>query len=78
MTNKGISPETNLNALFSRWPATIPVFLHHRMSCVGCSMSAFDTLGEATANYHLEWTVFLAELLAAIGNVQEMNPTVPD
>jgi hybrid cluster-associated redox disulfide protein len=77
MINEGISPETNLQALFSRWPATISVFLRYRMSCVGCSMSAFDTLGEATANYHLEWPAFLAELWAAIESGQEADPPDP-
>jgi hybrid cluster-associated redox disulfide protein len=61
-----IYPQTNLKALFSQWPATIPVFLHHQMSCVGCSMSVFDNLGEAVANYQLEWPAFLSELYAAI------------
>ncbi|HZW04752.1 MAG TPA: DUF1858 domain-containing protein [Anaerolineaceae bacterium] len=66
MTPSSISPETNLKALFTRWPATIPVFLHHRMNCVGCSMSVFDTLQEAADNYGLPVSPFLAELQAAI------------
>jgi len=36
----------------------IHVFLHFRMSCVGCSMSAFDTLGEALATYHISPDTF--------------------
>ncbi len=71
MTKEDISLETCLQALFTSWPATIPVFLKHHMSCVGCSMSPFDTLAEATVNYHLEWTSFKSELLAAIGSGEE-------
>ena len=66
MISNRISPQTNLKALFTCWPATIPVFIRHKMSCVGCSMSTFDTLEEAAANYHLEWSPFLAELQLAI------------
>jgi len=73
----GISPEIDLKALFSRWPATIPVFLHHHLSCVGCSMSAFDTLEDALANYQLDWPTFRSELLAAMGKSSESNGGVP-
>jgi hybrid cluster-associated redox disulfide protein len=66
MTTNEITPETILKTLFTRWPATIPVFLRHRMVCVGCTMSAFDTLEDAAFNYHLEWTPFLTELREAV------------
>ncbi len=62
----GIDTQINLKTLFDTWPAVIPVFVRHRMICVGCTMSAFDTLGEAVANYHLEWPAFRSELCAAI------------
>lgn len=35
------------------WPGVIPLILEHRMACVGCSMSAFDTLEEALNIYNL-------------------------
>ncbi len=65
-TTESISPETTVKALFAQWPATIPVFLHHRMSCVGCCMSAFDTLAEVMATYQLDWLTFRSELESAI------------
>jgi hybrid cluster-associated redox disulfide protein len=66
MISNALSPDTALQALFNRWPVTIPVFIRHRMSCVGCSMAVFDTVEEAAANYGLECTALLAELQAAI------------
>ncbi len=62
-----------MKALFAQWPATIPVFLHHRMSCVGCYMSAYDTLAEVIATYRLDWPAFRSELESAI---KEHNPIV--
>ncbi len=61
-----ISPNLTLKGLFARWPETIPVFIRHRMHCVGCGMSSFDTLLEAAENYNLEWDAFLAELQAVV------------
>lgn len=44
------------------WPQTIRVFLDHRMHCVGCSMSGFDTIADAVHNYGGALDAFLAEL----------------
>ena len=64
------SPNLTLKELFDRWPQAIPVFLHHRMICVGCSMSIFDTLADAMTNYGLSEAAFQAELAAAVGSGQ--------
>jgi len=48
MPPKNITPHLTTNEILSQWPETIPVFLAHRMSCVGCLMSAFDTLEDAS------------------------------
>jgi hybrid cluster-associated redox disulfide protein len=77
ITSDGISPTINLKALFDIWPAVIPVFIRHRMSCLGCFMSSFDTLGDAVVNYHLEWSFFLLELQAAISERQVPETTDP-
>lgn len=45
-----------------RWPQTIPIFLRHDMKCVGCTMAAFETLGDVTQIYGLPVQPFLAEL----------------
>lgn len=44
------------------WPQTIPVFLKYHMACVGCSMSAFETLKDAARIYGVNPEVFIGEL----------------
>ena len=48
--------------IVGRWPQTIPVFIRHRMACVGCSLAAFGTLEEATRVYGLDLADFVNEL----------------
>ena len=47
------------------WPATIPVFLRHRMLCVGCLIAPFHTIADACKEYGLDEAAFAAELRAA-------------
>ncbi|GIV66441.1 MAG: DUF1858 domain-containing protein [Chloroflexota bacterium] len=60
--NEMMSPETRINELLRQFPQTVPVFLRHRMVCVGCWMSKFDTLADAVWNYGLDMETFLQEL----------------
>lgn len=48
------------------WQEAIPVFLRHRMACIGCPMSSFETLEGAAGVYGLNPADFLDELQAAI------------
>jgi hybrid cluster-associated redox disulfide protein len=57
-----ITSELTVAEVLTRWPETIPVFLKQHMHCVGCSMSAFDTMVEAASNYGLNWDSFAADL----------------
>ena len=57
--------------LLNSWPATVPVFLEHRLGCVGCAMAPFDTLADVVEVYQLQPEVFLAELEKAIGGDAE-------
>lgn len=72
MENKLTHPEieitlqTTVADLLTAYPQAIPVFLRHHMACVGCSMSIFDTLDEATRNYEIPGDLFLEELRQAI------------
>ena len=60
------NPDLPLADMMTRWPETIPVFLRHKMLCVGCLISPFHTLVDACREYNLDEDQFLAELLAAI------------
>ncbi len=54
--------------LLRDWPQTIPVFLKHRMACVGCSMSSFETLKDAARIYGIAPDTFIRELQDAANN----------
>ena len=48
-----------------RWPATIRVFLDHRMHCVGCPIACFHTIDDACREHDVDRTDFLDEIRAA-------------
>jgi hybrid cluster-associated redox disulfide protein len=60
-------PDLALVDLMTLWPETIPVFVRHRMLCVGCLIGPFHTVTDACAEYHLDEKAFLAEVLQAAG-----------
>ncbi len=61
-----ITPNLMVADVLARWPEVIPVFIHHRLACVGCSMAPFETLGDAMRIYGLEAEPFLTQLEHAI------------
>jgi len=58
--------ELPLAEMMTRWPKTIPVFVRHKMLCVGCLVGPFHTVVDACLEYHLDQDVFMAELKAAV------------
>jgi hybrid cluster-associated redox disulfide protein len=50
--------------VLATWPQTIRVFLEHKMGCVGCTMSGFDTVSDAVASYGGTLDTFLTQLAA--------------
>ncbi len=62
MESASFSPQTSIADLISTWPQVIPVFLHRRMNCVGCSMSGFETLEDAARIYGISLEEFSGEL----------------
>ena len=56
-----------LSELMTHWSQTIPVFLRHKMLCVGCLIGPFHTIVDACAEYHLDQDAFVAELMEAAG-----------
>lgn len=52
------------------WPQTIPVFMRHRMACVGCPIAPFETLAEVAAIYELDMNCFLNELEQVIDQTE--------
>ena len=55
-----------ISEILDRWPEIIPIFLNHRMACVGCSLADFMTLEDALDIYHLNMESFIEEIENAI------------
>jgi hybrid cluster-associated redox disulfide protein len=62
MNASQVSASQIVKDIMIRWPQTIPVFLDHRMNCVGCSMAAFEVLHDALNIYSLPVEPFVAQL----------------
>jgi hybrid cluster-associated redox disulfide protein len=60
--NDLIRPDTIVDDLLTTYPQTAEVFVRRAMVCVGCTISAFHTVAEAAAVYHLNLDEFLADL----------------
>ncbi len=53
-----------------QWPATIRVFLNHKMRCVGCPIACFHTVDDACREHGVDPFRFMTDLKA----VAEGNP----
>lgn len=62
-----VEPEELVDEVMRRWPATIRVFLDHRMRCVGCPIACFHTIDDACREHGIETARFLAELRRVAG-----------
>lgn len=60
------NPDLTLDEVMKRWPQTIPVFLSHKMLCVGCLVNPFHTIADACTEYGLVEESFRCELEQAI------------
>lgn len=68
MYERKITPEQIIADIFHRWPGTIPVFIQHRLACVGCQIARYDTLGDVIRNYNLDEASLLDELNRVVQN----------
>lgn len=62
--------------LMRRWPATMGVFLRHRMLCIGCPIARFHTVARACAEHGMEREPFLGELRAAAAGSRAADDAV--
>ncbi len=66
-----IDAQLTVSDLVTAWQETIPVFIRHRMACVGCPVSPFETLENVAVTYGLKLDAFLSELEAAISEHEQ-------
>lgn len=57
-----INPQTTVFDLLQTYPQAAPLFLRRKMACVGCDMSRFETLKDATGIYRVDLNLLLAEI----------------
>lgn len=60
-----------------QWPATIRVFLNHKMRCVGCPIACFHTIDDACREHGADRTKFLADLMKVVAG-EEACPIVEE
>lgn len=65
LSPSSIQPETLVSEVLARWPQTAPVFLKHRMNCIGCEMSIFEALADAARIYQMDAPGFVEEIRQA-------------
>lgn len=70
-------PDMNIDALLDQWPEMIPVFMRHRMLCVGCMVNPFHTLIDACAEYDLDEDAFRRELALAVATTAGRRRSSP-
>lgn len=58
--------QMSITDILDRWPEVIPVFLNHKMACVGCSLADFMTLEDALDIYLLDKEQFIEEFQNSI------------
>lgn len=61
-----IAPHVIVAQIMAYYPETVAVFLRHHMSCVGCSLSAFDTLADAALVHDISLDLLIHDLNQAI------------
>jgi hybrid cluster-associated redox disulfide protein len=71
MEQPQITSDMIIADIFTSWPKTVPVFLKHRMGCVGCSMAHFEPLHRALEIYKLPAQDFVADLHVAINSTEK-------
>jgi hybrid cluster-associated redox disulfide protein len=72
-----ITPTTTVSELPGAYPQVAPLFLSHKMACVGCDMSRFETLQDATHIYRVDLEQLLEEVsqlvVSSLGKIGEIE-----
>ena len=61
-----LTADLTVAEVMERWPETIPIFFHYRMTCVGCPIAPFETLADVAAVYGLDMDCLVDELRQSI------------
>jgi len=62
-----ITKDMNFGEVLQRFPQTMPVFGKYGMHCIGCSMSAFETIEQGALAHRIDVKKFVDDLNKAAG-----------
>ncbi len=62
-----ITKDMSFGEVLQRFPQTMPVFGKYGMHCIGCSMSAFETIEQGAKAHGIDVKRFVDDLNAAAG-----------
>ena len=57
-----VDPDMPVDTIMRRWPATVRVFMKHRMLCIGCPIGPFHTVTDACLAHGVSEVSFVHEL----------------
>ena len=63
-----ITKDMSFGEVLQRFPQTMPVFGKYGMHCIGCSMSAFETIEQGALAHRIDVKKFVDDLNAAAGS----------
>jgi hybrid cluster-associated redox disulfide protein len=62
-----ITKDMSFGEVIQRFPQTLQVFGKYGIHCIGCSMSAFETIEQGARAHGIDVRKFVADLNAAAG-----------
>jgi hybrid cluster-associated redox disulfide protein len=65
-----VTSDTIVNDLMSAHRPVIPIFIRHRMHCMGCPIGHLHTVAEACAAHGVDLAAFLCELHASLAEAR--------
>jgi len=63
-----ITKDMSFGEVLQRFPQTMPVFGKYGMHCIGCSMSAFETIEQGALAHRIDVKKFVDDLNKAAGS----------
>ncbi len=65
--HKMITKDMSFGEVLNMFPQTTPVFSRYGMHCIGCSMSAFETIEQGAKTHGIDVKHFVDDLNEAAG-----------
>ncbi len=75
MGRETISATTTVAEVLAEFPTAASAFVARRLDCIGCDMSAFETISDVAANYRLDARQLLADVRSASRAEQSKQKT---